>query len=60
MLLLQMNYHFDQSSIYSLEGETVQGDKFEEFYVDEDALYEMIIDIFYEPVEENGGKNAQS
>ncbi|MDD6628955.1 MAG: LCP family protein [Lachnospiraceae bacterium] len=57
---IALNYHFDQSSIYSLEGETVQGDKFEEFYVDEDALHEMIIDIFYEPVEENGGKNAQS
>lgn len=49
---IALNYHFDQSSIYSLQGETVQGEVFEEFYVNEDALYEMIIDIFYEPVEE--------
>lgn len=49
---IALNYHFDQNDIYSLQGETVQGEKFEEFYVDEDALYEMILDIFYEPVEE--------
>ncbi len=28
------------------------GDLFEEFYVDEDALYEMILEVFYEKVEE--------
>ncbi len=38
-------------SIYMLEGETVMGERFEEFYPDEDALYEMILDIFYEQVE---------
>ena len=27
------------------------GEEFEEFYLDEDALYEMILEIFYEPVE---------
>lgn len=46
-----LNYHFDQSSIHSLEGETVQGEEFEEFYVDETALYEMILELFYEPVD---------
>ncbi|MBO5474021.1 MAG: LCP family protein [Lachnospiraceae bacterium] len=48
---IALNYRFDQSSIYSLEGETVQGEEFEEFHVDETALYEMILEIFYEPVE---------
>ena len=33
-----------------MEGETVMGEVFEEFYADEEALYEMILDIFYEPV----------
>ena len=28
-----------------------KGEEFEEFYLDEDALYEMILEIFYEPVE---------
>lgn len=47
-----LNYSFDGSSFYMLEGETVMGEQFEEFYVDESALYEMILEIFYEEVEE--------
>lgn len=47
-----LNYSFDDSSFYMLEGETVMGEQFEEFYVDESALYEMILEIFYEEVEE--------
>lgn len=30
-------YTFDMEDIYSLKGETIQGNRFEEFYVDEDA-----------------------
>ena len=47
-----LNYSFDDSSFYMLEGEIVMGEQFEEFYVDESALYEMILEIFYEEVEE--------
>lgn len=46
------NYTFDDSCMYSVPGELLMGVQFEEYYVDDDALYEMIIDIFYEPVEE--------
>lgn len=45
------DYRFDNDSFYLLEGETVMGEQFEEFYADEDALYEMILEIFYEEVE---------
>lgn len=45
-------YRFDIDSFYMLEGETVMGDRFEEFYVDEDALYELILEVFYEEVEQ--------
>lgn len=45
-------YRFDKEHLYSLQGETIQGEQFEEFYVDEEALYEMILEIFYEPVGE--------
>lgn len=45
------DYSFDDDSFYMLEGETVMGEQFEEFYVDESALYEMILEIFYEEVE---------
>lgn len=47
-----LDYQFGgEGSFYMLEGETVMGEEFEEFYPDEDALYEMILEIFYEPVE---------
>ncbi len=44
-------YHFDESSMYTLEGENVKGEQYEEFHVDEAALYELILKIFYEEVE---------
>jgi LCP family protein required for cell wall assembly len=47
-----LDYGLDESDIYSVAGETVMGTKFEEFYVDEDALYDMIIQIFYNEVDE--------
>lgn len=46
------SYTFDDSCIYSVPGELFMGTEYEEYYVDDDALYEMILEIFYEPVEE--------
>lgn len=46
-----VDYRFGEDSFYTLAGETVKGEKFEEFYPDEDALCEMILEIFYEKVE---------
>lgn len=46
-----INYSFDREHFYSVEGENVQGEIFEEYYVDEQALYELILELFYEPVE---------
>ena len=48
------DYSFDSDSFYTLAGETVMGEQFEEFYLDEDALYELIIDIFYKEIEDAG------
>ncbi len=45
-------YTFEKEHMYSLTGETVMGEKFEEFYVDDAALYELILQLFYEPVTE--------
>lgn len=50
-------YSFSQDEIYTIPGTTVAGEEnengvYDEFYVDEEALYEMIVDLFYEPVEE--------
>lgn len=47
------NYSLDLDTIYSLKGETVTGDQgFEEFNYDEDALYELMLEVFYEEVSE--------
>lgn len=45
-----LDYHFDGDSFRMLEGETVMGDVYEEFYIDEDALYRLILEVFYEEV----------
>lgn len=43
---------FDEDSFYRIPGETVMGEKYEEFYPDEDALLALILDIFYKEVSE--------
>ena len=45
-----INYDFNVENMHSLKGEVIQGENFEEFYVDDDALQELIVDLFYEPV----------
>lgn len=47
---MAVGYTFDESSIYSVPGASTMGTKYEEFYVNQDALYNMILQIFYEPV----------
>ena len=49
------NYRFDDDHIYSLEGELVSGEILEEFHVDENALYELILKVFYEKVTADAG-----
>ncbi len=47
------DYRFDENSFYTMQGETRMGEEFEEFYPDEKALYEMILDVFYKEVDIN-------
>ncbi len=44
-------YSFNRESFYSVAGETVMGERFEEYYADETALYELILEVFYYEVE---------
>ncbi len=44
---------FDEDSFCQIPGETVMGEKYEEFYPDEDALLTLILDIFYKEVNES-------
>ncbi|SEP73484.1 transcriptional attenuator, LytR family [Lachnospiraceae bacterium RM5] len=45
------DYSFDVNNIENIEGETKQGERFEEFYVDKDNLEETILKIFYKEVD---------
>ncbi len=45
------SYSFDSSDLRMIEGKTQKNGEFEEFIVDEDSLYQTIIDIFYEKVD---------
>lgn len=40
---------YDIGQIISPEGENVMGEKYFEFYVDEDSLMQIVLDIFYAP-----------
>ena len=46
-----VGYSLDDNFIRNISGETVAGDVYMEFYVDEKAFYELILDVFYEKVE---------
>ncbi len=53
----ELSAYVDRFDGYSLtrivtpEGETRQGEKYKEFYVDEEALQKLVLDVFYVPVE---------
>lgn len=46
-----LNYQFDLNNIYSVPGESIQGNTFEEFYIDSEELDRLILELFYEKVE---------
>lgn len=47
-----LSYSFDEHDIYSMEGHVEMGDIFEEFYQDDTALYELVLNVFYEEIPE--------
>ncbi len=51
LAMAALQYEFSMDHIHSLKGETVATERFEEFYLDEEALYETILEVFYVPVE---------
>jgi hypothetical protein len=46
----EMSYDSSEN-MYSVPGEVVMGERFEEFRVDEDGLYQLILDVFYDEVD---------
>ena len=43
---------YSLSEIVTTEGEAVKGEKYIEYYVDEEALQQLVLDTFYTPVQE--------
>lgn len=43
---------YDFAGAYTLEGESVKGDEFMEFHVDEAQLQKIVVELFYKAVEE--------
>lgn len=46
-----LGYEFSMENIISIPGESKMGEKHEEFYIDDTALKEIVIDVFYDKVE---------
>jgi LCP family protein required for cell wall assembly len=47
-----LEYEYSEDDMYTVPGETTVGeDGYEEYHVDEDAFYDLIIQVFYEEVE---------
>ena len=47
-----LDFEYSEDNLYTVPGETRLGfDGYEEYYVDEEAFYDLIIQIFYEEVE---------
>ena len=49
---LVMDTGISEGAMYSVPGEVVQGDVYAEFIPDEQGLYELILDVFYEKTDE--------
>lgn len=47
MITSLLGYSFNEQQIYTVPGETVMGEELEEYHVDDGALYELILSIFY-------------
>lgn len=46
-----MNYEFRFEETQFVPGEAIAGEEFEEFYVDDEKLQEMLIEMFYKPAD---------
>lgn len=45
-----ITYEYDGSRMYSVPGETRMGEEFEEFHADDAALYDLVLQVFYEEI----------
>ena len=43
-------YTYTSDNLYTIPGETIMGEVYEEYYVDEEAFYDMMLEVFYTEV----------
>ena len=46
-----LKYSFDEADMYTIPGEERNGTDYEEYDVDDEAFYDLVIKVFYQPVE---------
>ena len=47
-----LDYSMNEKGIMTVPGELIQGVEFEEYYADDEAVKDLVVELFYEPVEE--------
>ena len=47
-----LGYTMNEKGIMTVPGKLEQGVNFEEFYADDEAVKDLVVELFYEPVEE--------
>lgn len=47
-----LDYSMNEKGIMSVPGQLIQGVEFEEYYADDEAVKDLVVELFYEPVEE--------
>ena len=46
-----LDMEFKEENLITLQGKAAKGNVYDEFYADDDALYELILDTFYVEVQ---------
>lgn len=46
-----IDYDYSEEDMYTVPGELKQGEEFEEYHIDEDGFYDLILEVFYDEVE---------
>ena len=54
LVSLTLEKQFSGANILNVKGDVVEGEEFAEYHVDEKALYELILKIFYDEVDAGG------
>lgn len=51
MYVKLMEANYDKDDVYTVPGEGIEGESFDEYHVDEDRLYELVLQMFYKEVQ---------